>query len=102
MYAIETRVFTANANRYLLQLCKHWAHKREVVFTPSEARVPFTEGAECLLGADADGLDVRINAADASEASRLGQVVIDHLLRFAFREGLQPPVWRLVPDAGAA
>lgn len=100
MYAIETRVETANASRYLQQLCKHWSHRMEIVFTPNEARVPFSEEAVCLLGADADGLDVCIHAPDASEASRLGQVVIEHVKRFAFRENLQTPVWRLA-DASA-
>ncbi|MES1199102.1 MAG: DUF2218 domain-containing protein [Pseudomonadota bacterium] len=95
MYSIETRVRTANASRYLQQLCKHWAHRIEIVFTPNEARVPFNEEAVCLLGADDGGLDVRIDAPDASEAARLGQVVVEHLKRFAFREPLEAPVWRL-------
>lgn len=99
MYSIETRVPTANASRYLQQLCKHWAHKMEVVFTAHEARVPFNAEAVCLLGADANGLEVRIDAPDASEASRLGRVVIEHLLRFAFREPFEAPIWRLSPAA---
>ncbi|MFT3728670.1 MAG: DUF2218 domain-containing protein [Terricaulis sp.] len=99
MYSIEARVKTANASRYLLQLCKHWAHRMPVTFTPVEARVPFDETNVCLMGADAGGLDLRIDAADASEASRLGNVVVDHLRRFAFREGLQQPVWRIAGTA---
>jgi hypothetical protein len=95
MYNIEARVKTANASRYLQQLCKHWSHRMEVVFTSTEARVPFNAESVCLMGADNDGLDVRIEAPDASEASRLGRVLVDHLQRFAFREDLEPPVWRI-------
>ena len=90
---------TANASRYLQQLCKHWAHRLEVAFTPLEARVPFSEEAVCLLGADPIGLDVRIDAPNAAEAARLGQVVIEHLQRFAFREPFEAPVWRLAEAA---
>jgi hypothetical protein len=99
MYSIETRVKTANARRYLLQLCKHWAHRIPVTFTPTEAHVPFNAENVCLMGADESGLDVRIDAANASEASRLGNVVVTHLQRFAFREGLEQPVWRIAAAA---
>ena len=99
MYSIETRVKTANASRYLMQLCKHWAHRAPVTFTPTEAHVPLNAGSVCLMGADDDGLDVRIDARDASEASWLGGVVIEHLQRFAFRENLAQPVWRLATSA---
>jgi hypothetical protein len=97
MYSIETRVKTANASRYLLQLSKHWAHRMPVTFTPIEARIPFSETSVCLIDADIEGLDLRIEAPDPGEASRLGDVVLDHLRRFAFREGLEEPVWRLAP-----
>ena len=99
MYHVETRVPTTHASRYLQQLCKHWAHKLDVVFTPLAGRVQFSAKAHCVLTADADGLDVLISAADASEGSRLGRVVIEHLQRFAFREPFQAPVWRLADAA---
>jgi hypothetical protein len=95
MYSIETRVKTANASRYLQQLCRHWSHRMPVTFTSSEAHVPFNAENVCLMGADDDGLDVRIDAADASQASRLGNVLVEHLRRFGFREGLEQPVWRV-------
>jgi uncharacterized protein len=99
MYSIATRVKTTNASRYLQQLCKHWAHRMPVVYTPVEARVPFNETSVCLMDADDAGLDLRIDAPDAGEASRLGNVVVAHLKRFAFREALEQPVWRLAVTA---
>ena len=101
MYRIQAKVQTANASRYLQQLCTHWSHKLDVKFSPREGRVPFNAEAECLLGADESGLDVRINAADASEGSRLGRVVIEHLQRYAFREQLEPPIWHFADNRGA-
>ena len=95
MYSIEARVRTANASRYLQQLCKHWSHRLAVTFTPTQAHVPFNAESVCMMGADDEGLDVRIEAPDASEASRLGRVLVEHLQRFAFREDLAAPVWRI-------
>ena len=91
----KRRVRTANASRYLQQLCKHWSHRLEVTFTPTQAHVPFNAESVCMMGADEEGLDVRIEAPDASEASRLGRVIVEHLRRFAFREELAAPVWRI-------
>lgn len=94
MHAIETRLETANAGRYLTQLCKHWSHRFSVTYTAENGRVPFSETTECLLTADAEGLTVRINATEPDDTTRLGNVVIEHLQRFAFREPLAAPVWR--------
>lgn len=99
MYNVETRVPTVHASRYLQQLCKHWTHRLSVVFTPLAGRVQFNEQAQCVLTADASGLDVLISAPDAAEASKLGRVVIEHLQRFAFREPFAAPVWRLADAA---
>jgi hypothetical protein len=45
------RIETEHASLYLQQLCKHFAHKLSVEFTPSQGRIPFTAGA-CVLAAD--------------------------------------------------
>lgn len=94
MTTIETYIPTANGSRYLQQLCKHWSHKLDVSFTPAEGRVPFAQDCVCALNADEGGLGVRIEAPDASIASRFADVVFVHVERFAFREALQRPVWR--------
>ena len=83
MYSIETRVKTANASGYLLQLCKHWAHRMPVTFTSTEAHVPFNAENVCLMGADDDGLDVRIDAANALIADEPPPRDTVELLRFA-------------------
>ena len=85
----------AKASRYLQQLCKHWARRMEVTFSPTQAHVPFNAESVCRMGAAEEALDVRLEAPDASEASRLGRVLVEHLQRFAFCENLRPPVWRM-------
>ena len=87
-----TVIYNAACEPYLQQLCKHWAHKMDVRFTPEEGTVPFKDGL-CQLKADADGLSIHIEAADNATTSRLGRVVVEHLQRCAVREDLAQPVW---------
>ena len=94
MQAIATDIPTNDASRFLQQLCKHWSPKFEVTFTPSEGRVPFPNGATCTMSATSDALALRVEAADAAEAARMAEVVINHLQRFAFRAPLVVPDWR--------
>lgn len=49
---------TQKGERYLQQLCKHWAHRFEVEFTPTEGRIDFLDGRECVLKAGAEDLIV--------------------------------------------
>ena len=94
MTAIATEIPTNEASRYLQQLCKHWSHKFEVTFTPNEGRVPFPTGAVCTMAATPETLNLRVEAADSAEATRMADVVINHLQRFAFRAPLVVPDWR--------
>ncbi|WP_298374656.1 DUF2218 domain-containing protein [Azospirillum sp.] len=94
MATSTTRVATAHAQRYLTQLCKHWAHKFAVTHGDGRGEIPFGEGRFCRLTADAEGLDIAVEA-EADALPRLQEVVIDHLKRFAFREDLGAPVWSL-------
>lgn len=94
MHAIEADIPTNEASRYLQQLCKHWSHRFEVSFTPQEGRVPFSAENVCLLKASPEALQVRVEALDAAEAARLGDVVFRHLERFSFRDPLPAPTWR--------
>ncbi|BDA85603.1 hypothetical protein Sa4125_31450 [Aureimonas sp. SA4125] len=57
------RVPTANASRYLQQLCKHWADKLDVTLTPDEGTVRFPE-AVGVMRAEPEALVVGITADD--------------------------------------
>jgi hypothetical protein len=87
------RVQTAEASRYLQQLCRHWSHKFEVEATADHGTVPFGADRVCTLDAEPDALVMRIESADPVNLTRLENVVSDHLLRFAFREGLGDIRW---------
>jgi len=86
MVVSKASVPTSNASRYLQQLCKHWAHKLEVDFTPEKANVKFTNGASTDMLAADGSLEVRIDAPDAETLEQMKGVVSRHLDRFAFRE----------------
>lgn len=92
MYTSQAQVATAAASRYLVQLCKHWAHKLEVEYTTETARIQFPSGV-CQLKAGPDDLLLTIEAPDADTVTRLQGVVEDHLRRFAFREELGAFAW---------
>lgn len=93
MHTIEAAIPTDQASRFLQQLCKHWSHKLEVSFTPTDGRVAFVGGV-CTMQANAETLNLRIEAAEQAEAERLGGVVVNHLQRFAFHQPLDVPAWR--------
>lgn len=87
------RVPTAHGGKYIQQLCKHWSHKLQVEWTPASAVVRF-ERAVATMTADADALDVRIEAEDSETLARMKAVVASHLDRFAFREAPLAFDWR--------
>ncbi len=89
------RVPTTSASRYLQQICKHWAHKLEVAFTPEHGTIRFpAEGragtfpgdARVTLDAEAETLAVRIDASVPEQSEAMKDVIARHLDRFAFRE----------------
>ena len=80
-------VQTAEAARYMKQLCRHFAHRVPAVFDESEGTVTFEFG-ECQLQAGPAELLLRANAPDPASLERLEQVIGSHLERFAHRDGL--------------
>lgn len=73
--------------RYLQQLCKHFAHRLPVEFTPEVGRISFPYGV-CHLAAEGPVLKLNIQAQTEPELGQLEDVVARHLERFAFREPL--------------
>lgn len=83
----SARVATADASKYLQQLCKHFQHKLPVTFDAAAGSISFSAG-EVRLAADADALNISLESPSAEDLERLKDVVARHLLRFAFREEL--------------
>ena len=92
----HAEVATANASRYLQQLCKHFGHKVEASFYERAGIVRFSIG-DCRLQAEGEVLRLALDAPNAEALLQLQDVVASHLVRFAFREPLAVE-WR----AGAA
>jgi hypothetical protein len=80
----KASVPTANAAKYMQQLCKHWSHKLEVDLSEQRGVVKFP-AAVATFDAGADALQVTIEGEDG-EVERMKGVVSSHLDRFAFRE----------------
>ena len=91
------QVVTDRASIHLQQLCKHFAHKLTVAFTPSEGLIECGAGS-CRLAADERLLTLRVEAADAAGLAQLEDVVARHLERFAFRAPLAIE-WRAAATA---
>lgn len=87
MPQLTSTVTTTNASRYLQQLCKHWSHKFSVEFDAANGSVALPS-ATLTLGATESQLVLTLDAPESAELPRLGEVVADHLRRFAFREDL--------------
>lgn len=88
----HARLTTDKAARYMTQLAKHWSHKFAVTLDDTTAQIPLPIG-DCRMVADDTGLDITVETADPEGLAKLEQVVADHLLRFAFREGVEALVW---------
>jgi len=92
MVRSQSRVLTASARKYLVALCKHWAHH-----LPTETitggghldtgRVEFPSGVG-VFEADDAVLVMHLTCPDAETLAALETGVRNHLARFAFRENL--------------
>lgn len=87
MTEAHAQIATPRASRYLQQLCKHFAHKLPVEFDAAEGRIGFPIG-DCRLRADGERLKLDLTAPDGTQMTQLKDVVVRHLLRFAFREDM--------------
>lgn len=79
---------TEHASKYLQQLCKHFAHKRPVTFDEQAGTISLMSG-DCHLRAAGPQLQITVAAPEAEQLAQLEDVVVRHLIRFAFREELQ-------------
>jgi hypothetical protein len=83
----KTAIPTGQASRYLQQLCKHFAHKLAVTFDEQAGQISFSIG-DCRLKAEGSALHIDLTAPSAADMEQLKDVMIRHLVRFAFREEL--------------
>lgn len=79
---------TEKARGYLIQLCKHFAHKIEATFADNKGRIAFGAGVCELNAEDERVLIAQVSTIDETQLATLEDVVERHLKRFAFKEEL--------------
>lgn len=86
---------TAQAGRYLQQLCKHWSHTLRVAFDEKQGTVVFPRDARgaawagdatVTMTVHGDALECVIAASERGQLEGLKGALATHLDRFAFRE----------------
>jgi hypothetical protein len=83
---------TENASKYLVQLCKHFAHKIDVTYTEDAGNCSFPMGTASMT-ATSDQLRVDVEVADTEGLKQVKHVIDVHLERFAFREEFKNMDW---------
>ncbi|QKV18658.1 DUF2218 domain-containing protein [Oricola thermophila] len=86
------RYRTENGRKYLVQLCKHFAHKIEVDYTEEKGRCELPPGPAEMF-ADDEGITFVVSAEDEERLDKVKDVITSHLARFAFREKLEKLDW---------
>lgn len=92
LFETTGRFGTVNAQKYLVQLCKHFGHKVPAEADGNLGRVTFERG-EARLTAHDDELQAILTSPDKDAIARLQFVIDDHLKRFAFREDCTGMDW---------
>ena len=94
-------IATPHGQKYLVQLCKHFQHKRPASWGDDKGRIEFSIG-DCDLTADDAHLNIVATATSIETLPQLEDVIARHLLRFAFREELKIDWQRNVRDEVAS
>lgn len=84
---------TANGPKYLVQLCKHFAHKIPVSYTETDGECQFACGT-ASLAANAKGLRMVVTSGDDDGLVQTQSIIELHLARFAFRETFDALDWQ--------
>jgi hypothetical protein len=116
MLNAETTIQTANASRYLVQLCEHATkighrmrhlHSRMAAHTrPEVLDVDWSDThgtlnlswGRCTLDADPTTLTVRVEATDEENLRRVQDLIAADLERFGRRDGLSVTWQQVQPD----
>ncbi|MBD9624163.1 DUF2218 domain-containing protein [Ensifer sp. ENS06] len=93
MQEATTHFATEDGQKYLTQLCKHFAHKVDVEQEGPRAELRFSCGTG-YLHATSEGLSIRARSPDDANLANTKSVIESHLLRFAFREEPDPLAWQ--------
>ena len=94
------KVRTTRASEYLIGLSRVWNQKLpESGQAPTHVEIPFANG-QIAINASAEYLEIRLNAGSIRDATRLEDLVSDHLDRLSCGEDI-PYHW-INPDVEQA
>ena len=97
MIAAEARIATEHANKYLAQLCKHFAHKVPANWADGVGDVEFGPGS-CHMEASTGLLILQCRSETPEGLAKVTHIVGDHLTRFGWREDLAVE-WAYTPPS---
>ncbi len=86
-YQSTTHIVTKEGSSYIRKLCKHFVHKVPVSYTETTGRAELPTGL-CLMQANENELAFTITADSEENIAKAEDVVVRHLVQFAFREEL--------------
>lgn len=89
VFTATSTIPTADGSRLIKRLCTHWAHKLEVDFDETQARVAFDGDTVAHLAAGPAALEARVAAPDEARLLQIQGVVASHLERMARGETLE-------------
>lgn len=84
---------TEHADKYIQQLCKHFAHKVPVTFDDASGQADLPPGPAKMIALK-DALRIEITGEDQAALTRARYIIDSHLERFAFREGFTAMDWQ--------
>lgn len=85
MKTATAAVRSDKAGIYLVQLCKHFAHKIPAEWSDTTGFVQFAMGT-CRMAAQDGVLSLVCEAESEDDLGQVKQAVEDHLVRFAWKE----------------
>lgn len=78
---------TAQGEKYLRRLCKHFSHRVPARWDGSQGKVGFAMG-DCLMSASDSTLLIRCVAGNDADAEEVAETIKSHFDRFAQKDGL--------------
>ncbi|WP_420406040.1 DUF2218 domain-containing protein [Nisaea sp.] len=87
MHNAHAAIRTEKADRYLVQLCKHIAHKIPATWDAGRGHADFGFGA-CDMTAENGTLTLECSAPETEGLARVKYIVEDHVVRFGWKEEL--------------
>lgn len=85
MHKAHATIRSDKAGRYLIQLCKHFAHKIPATWEDGKGHADFGFGT-CDMTATDDSLHLECSAPETEGLGRVKYIVEDHIVRFGWKE----------------